>query len=132
PGCEVATIPSDVPKSTWHRTLHVLRRTWGRVRWKMVAIITFTGTSTILIACLAAAALNVVVRRESANIVEKQIQLLVQASRSVAPAILDHVDACTVTPSISAGFRPLQAYTDEAFPQARTSLTVEGPSGVQS
>ena len=74
-----------MPKSS--RALHVFRRAWGRVRWKMLAIITFTGTSAILIACLAVAALNVVVRRESANVVEKQIQVLVQASRSVAPAI---------------------------------------------
>jgi hypothetical protein len=60
----------------------------------MVAIITFTGASAFLIAGLAIAALNVVVRRESANVVEKQIQVLVQASRSVAPAILHRADVC--------------------------------------
>src|SRR5260370_32823004 len=132
PNCEGATTPDTLPKSSWFRMQQVLRRASGRVRWKMIAIITFTGTSTILIACLAVAALNVVVRRESANIVEKQIQLLVQASRSIAPAILDHTGACTVTPSNSAGFNPLQAYTDEAFPQAQMSLTVERTRGVQS
>src|SRR6202030_400866 len=104
------------------RPLYVLRRAWGRVRWKIVAIITFTGTSTILIFCLAVAALNVVVRRESANVVEKQIQILVQASRSVAPAILDHAGACVVPPN-TARLRPLLAYTDEAFPRAQTYLT---------
>jgi serine phosphatase RsbU (regulator of sigma subunit) len=111
---------------------HILRRAWGRVRWKMMAIITFTGTSTILIACLAVAALNVVVRRESSNIVEKQIQLLIQASRSIAPAILDHAGACIAPLTNSAPFKPLQAYTDEVFPQAQTSLTVKGSRGVQS
>src|SRR5260370_12462462 len=99
PNCEAAIIPAAVPKGSWPRILHVLRRAWGRVRCKIVAIITFTGTSTILIACLTLAALNVVVRRESANVVEKQIQVLVQASRSVAPAILDHAGACTVPTS---------------------------------
>lgn len=64
-------------------------------------MIAFTGTSTILIVCLALAALNVVVRRESANVVEKQIQVLVQGSRSVAPAILDHAGTCTALPSRS-------------------------------
>src|SRR6202790_132305 len=98
PNCEGATIPAALPKNRWPRMQHVLRRAWGRVRWKMVAIIAFTGTSAILIACLAVAALNVVVRRESANIVEKQIQLLVQSSRSVAPAILDHTDVCLGSP----------------------------------
>jgi serine phosphatase RsbU (regulator of sigma subunit) len=114
------------------RTGHVFRRAWGRVRWKMVAIITFTATSTILVACLSVAALNVVVRRESSNIVEKQIQLLVQASRSVAPAILDHTGACTAPLTNSGPFKPLQAYTDEVFPQAQTSLTVKGRWGIQS
>ena len=72
------------------RVSGALRRAWGRLRWKIAAIIAFTGASTVLIVCLAVAALNVVVRRESANVVEKQIQVLVQASRSVAPAILDN------------------------------------------
>src|SRR5260370_21684801 len=110
----------------------VLRHSWGRVRWKIAAIIVFTGTSTILMACLAIAAFNVVVRRESANVVEKQIQVLVQASRSVAPAILNHAGACTPSPLNSGGLKPLLAYTDEAFPQALASLTVESALGVHS
>src|ERR1700688_957960 len=130
--CEVATTPAAVPKSSRHRPRPVLRRAWGRVRWKMAAIIIFTGTSTILIACLAVAALNVVVRRESANVVEKQIQMLVQASRSVAPAILDHTDICMGSLPQSAVLKPLVAYTDEAFPQAQTSLAVEGARGLKS
>jgi serine phosphatase RsbU (regulator of sigma subunit) len=114
------------------RIRHILRRAWGRVRWRIAAIVVFTGTSTILILCLAIAALNVVVRRESANVVEKQIQVLVQASRSVAPAILDYAGACTAPPENSVGLKPLLAYTDEAFPQAEASLVVESPRGVQS
>jgi len=115
-----------------HRTGHVFRRAWGQVRWKMVAIISFTATSTILIVCLAIAALNVVVRRESSNIVEKQIQLLVQASQSVAPAILDHAGLCAAPLTNSEPFKPLQAYTDEVFPQAQTLLTVRGSRDFQS
>lgn len=107
------------------RSRRRFRSLWGRVRWKMVAIITFTGTSAILIACLAVAALNVVVRRESANVAEKQLQVLVQASRSVAPAILDQAGACMGQPANSINLRPLLAYTDEAFPQAQAFLTVE-------
>ncbi len=122
-------MPQDVKAV---RFSHVLRRAWGRVRWKIAAIIVFTGTSTILITCLGIAALNVVVRRESANVVEKQIQLLVQASRSVAPAILENAGSCTISLANAGGLKPLLAYTDEAFPQAQASLTVEGPGGVQS
>jgi serine phosphatase RsbU (regulator of sigma subunit) len=123
---------TPAPQGNRSRMQHIVRRAWGRVRWKMMAIVTFTGASAILIACLAVAVLNVVVRRESSNIVEKQIQLLVQASRSVAPAILDHAGACTSPVTNSGAFRPLQAYTDEVFPQAQTSLRVKGSRGVQS
>jgi serine phosphatase RsbU (regulator of sigma subunit) len=98
----------------------------------MVAIIAFTGASTILVGCLGVAALNVVVRREGANVVEKQIQLLVQASRSVAPAILNHASACDDRPTDSDGLKALLTYTDQAFPQAQTYLMVEGARGVQS
>lgn len=130
--CEGETVPASLSNSGWRRTRHMLRRAWGRVRWKMAAIIIFTGTSSILVACLAVAALNVVVRRESSNVVEKQIQVLVQASRSIAPAILDHTDACMGSLPQSAVLKPLVAYTDEAFPQAHASLDVEGATGLKS
>jgi hypothetical protein len=131
PNCEGTTTPQVVPNSSWFRMRNMLRRAWGRVRWKIAAIIAFTGTSAILIVCLALAALNVVVRRESANVVEKQIQMFVQSSRSVAPAILDHAGACMVSPMNSGGLKPLLAYTDEAFPRAQTSLTIEGTTDAQ-
>ena len=132
PNCESATITSAVPNRSWPRRRQFLRRAWGRARWKMVAIVTFTATSTILIAALAVAALNVVVRRESANLVEKQIQILVQSSRSVAPAILDHAGGCMPSPTASVALKPLLACTDEAFPQAQTLLTMEDATGVRS
>jgi len=131
-GCSTASIANMARGLTPARMIDTLRRAWGRVRWKIAAIIAFTGTSTLLVACLAVAALNVVVRRESSNVVEKQIQMLVQASRSVAPAILDSAGDCTGSPPNSGALKPLLAYTDEAFPQARASLIVEKPGGVQS
>src|SRR5450755_2493748 len=132
PNCEGTPTPEVVPINSWFRMRTRLRRAWGRVRWKIAAIIALTGTSAILIACLALAALNVVVRRESANVVEKQIQMFVQASRSVAPAILDHAGACTAPTSDFGRLKPLLAYTDEAFPQGQASLTIEDERGVQS
>ena len=68
---------------------------------------------------------------ERANIVEKQIQLLVQSSRSVASAILDHAGSCMEQPKSSGALKPLLAYTDEAFPQAQTSVAVEGATGLK-
>ncbi len=73
------------------------RRAWRLVRWKMAAIITFTFGSTLLVACpQSVATLNVVLRRESTNVIEKQISTLVDASRGIAPAILDRAGTCAV------------------------------------
>jgi HAMP domain-containing protein len=60
-----------------------MRKVWGQVRSKMFAIIAFTGTSTLLMGCLGVAVLNVVVRREGANIVKKQIEILAEESQLV-------------------------------------------------
>ncbi len=59
-----------------------MRKMWGQVRWKMFAIVAFTATSTILMGCLAVAVLNVVIRRESANVVKKEIEVLVAETNS--------------------------------------------------
>ena len=48
----------------------------------MFAIIAFTGTSTFLMGCLGVAVLNVVVRREGANIIKKQIEVLAEETQS--------------------------------------------------
>ncbi len=103
----------------------VFERAWGHVRWKMVAIIILMGSSTVLFAGLAVVIVNVVVRRESADVGEKQIQTLVQASGSIASAVLDNVDGCSQERVNSGELKPLLAYTSEAFPGARISLRME-------
>ena len=114
-----------------HLVRHVFERAWGHVRWKMVAIIILMGSSTVLFAGLAVVIVNVVVRRESANVAEKQIQTLVQASGSIATAVLDNVDGCSRESVNSGALKPLLAYTDEAFPGARISLRTDDPLGAR-
>jgi len=109
----------------------VFERAWGHVRWKMVAIIILMGSSTVLFAGLAVVIVNVVVRRENANVAEKQIQTLVQASGSIASAVLDNVDGCSQERVNSGELKPLLAYTSEAFPGARMSLRMEDSRGTQ-
>src|ERR1700730_2623462 len=107
------------------------QRAWGRVRWRMAAIILLTGSSTLLFTGLGVVIVNVLVKRESANVAEKQIQTLVQASRSIAPAVLDNVDGCTGDRINSARLKPLLAYMSEAFPGARISIRIDGGHGMQ-
>jgi hypothetical protein len=116
---------------SWPRARRAFRRAWRLVRWKMVAIITFTLSSTLLVACLAVATLNVVLRRESTNVIEKQITL-VEASRSIAPAILDRAGTCVVQNVNSGDLKALVRYAQGAFPQARISLVVDFRKGSPS
>jgi hypothetical protein len=117
---------------SWPRARRAFRRAWRLVRWKMVAIITFTLSSTLLVACLAVATLNVVLRRESTNVIEKQISTLVEASRSIAPAILDRAGTCVVQNVNSGDLKPLVRYAQGAFPRARISLAVDFRKGSPS
>ena len=98
----------------------------------MAAIITLTLSSTLLVACLVVATLNVVLRRESTNIIEKQINTLVEASRSIAPAILDRAGTCVVRNVNSGDLKPLVRYVRGTFPQARISLGVDFGKGSPS
>src|SRR5580704_12939278 len=107
-------------------------RAWRLVRWKMAAIITLTLSSALLVACLAVATLNVVLRRESTNIIEKQISTLVESSRSIAPAILDRAGTCVIQNVNAGDLKPLVRYAQGAFPQARISLVVYSPKGSPS
>jgi len=102
-----------------------VRRAWRLVRWRMVAIISFTLISTLLVACLAVATLNVVLRRESTNVIEKEIITLVGVSKSIAPAILNRA-ACDIRDVNSGELKPLTRYVQGAFPQARISLALLG------
>ncbi|MCU1325608.1 MAG: hypothetical protein JWN34_978 [Bryobacterales bacterium] len=114
------------------RRRNAVQLAWGRIRWRLAAIVIFTGISTILVGCLAAAALNVMVRREGANVVEKQIQALEQASRPVASAILGNSRSCTAPTSNSFAIEALREYTNEMFPEAQATLRVETDAGVAS
>ena len=106
-------------------------RNWSRIRWRMAAIIILMSSSTVLFAAVGVAIVHVVVRRESANIAEKQIRTLVQASRSIAPAALDNVDGCRQERVNSGGMKSLLAYTSEEFPGARISLRMHDSRGAQ-
>src|SRR5580704_8228641 len=102
---------------SWPRARRAFRRTWRLVRWKMVAIITLTLSSALLVACLAVATLNVALRRESTNVIEKQISTFVEASRTIAPAILDRAGTCGVQNVNSGDLKPLVRHAQGAFPQ---------------
>src|SRR4051812_36984961 len=94
------------------------RATSPRLSSGMAAVAAFLGISAVLMVCLAAAVFNVVLRRESASVVQYQIQTLTQTSRQIVATILDHVDGCTPAPVV------LMNSMAGIFPEARVSLRI--------
>src|SRR6202035_6043754 len=55
------------------RILLNMKHSWSAIRWKMLFIFAFFSViSMILVACFAVAVLNVVIRRESAYLIEER------------------------------------------------------------
>jgi len=93
-------------------------------------IIALTFSSTLLVACLAVATLNVMLRRESTYVIERQISTLVEASRDIAPSILNRAGGACVVQNVNSGdLKPLVQYAQGAFPQAVISLAVDFRNG---
>jgi hypothetical protein len=66
----------------------------------MLLIFAFLGlASTLVTACLALAILNVIIRRESATIVENEINLMVEMSRRSVASILETLPICGGQPT---------------------------------
>ena len=59
-----------------------VRRSWSAIRWKMLIIFAFFSVvSMILVACFSVAVLNVVIRRESAYLIEERIKVIVESRK---------------------------------------------------
>jgi serine phosphatase RsbU (regulator of sigma subunit) len=72
-----------------------LKHSWGAIRWKMLFLfVFFTVISMILVGCLAVAVLNVVIRRESAYLVEERIKVVVYERKQLIDSVKDGMDAC--------------------------------------
>jgi serine phosphatase RsbU (regulator of sigma subunit) len=74
-----------------------LREIWGATRWKIFFIFGFFSVaSVLLVALFSVALLNVIVRRESAYLMEERIKVAVDNSRRGQPTLLVQGAACGV------------------------------------
>ena len=72
-----------------------LKRSWGAIRWKMLIIFVFFSViSMILVGCFAVAVLNVVIRRESAYLIEERIKVVVDERKELIDSVKGGVHAC--------------------------------------
>jgi hypothetical protein len=97
-----------------------LRRHWGAIRWKMLIIFVFFSViSMSLVGCFAVAVLNVVIRRESAYLVEERIKLVVYQRKELIDSVKGGEDACTESRSNS--FQPI-GYSDYVWPENQVTV----------
>jgi serine phosphatase RsbU (regulator of sigma subunit) len=104
-----------------------VKKSWDEIRWKMLIIFAFFSVlSTILVACFAVLGLNVVVRRESAHVIEERISGMVESGNRLTASLLDRIPGCQMPASNS----PLFAeYPGAVWPEAQSLVTVL-PQGV--
>lgn len=99
-----------------------VKESWGAVRWKMLVIFAFFSViSTVLVASAAIFALNVVVRRENANLIQERINGIVDSCDRFTAFLLERVAACRTAASNS----PLLGeYPAAVWPEGQSSVTV--------
>src|SRR5258708_27769436 len=104
------------------RILLNVKHSWGAIRWKMLIIFAFFSViSMILVACLAVAVLNVVIRRESAYLIEERIKVIVDSRNRLTHSVLNRVPGCPAPTSNS----PLSTeYLDAVWPETQRLVTV--------
>jgi hypothetical protein len=77
------------------RILLSMKHSWSAIRWKMLIIFAFFSViSMILVACFAVAVLNVVIRRESAYLIEGRIKVIVDGRKKFTDSLRDRVSGC--------------------------------------
>src|SRR3954471_18977667 len=104
-----------------------VKEAWGEIRWKMLIIFAFFSImSTILVACFAVAGLNVVIRRESAHVIEERIRGIIDSCNRLTSSLLDRVQGCQMPTANSSLFAD---YPGAVWPEAQSLVTVL-PKGV--
>jgi serine phosphatase RsbU (regulator of sigma subunit) len=112
------------------RILWNVRQLWSAIRWKMLIIFAFFSIiSTILVACLSVAVLNVVIRRESAYLIEERIKVIVESRKGLTDPLLERVRGCDASAPSLRPFTEFTEYLDAVWPGSQDLVTVL-PNGV--
>src|SRR5271163_4525466 len=96
-----------------------MKNYWGAIRWKMLVIFAFFSVvSTILIGALSVAVLNVVIRRESAYLIEERIKVIVDNYERLTSAVADRGQSPASNSPLVTG------YPHPIWPRSQTLITV--------
>ncbi len=104
------------------RLLLNMKHAWSAIRWKMLIIFAFFSIiSMILVACFAVAVLNVVIRRESAYLIEERIKVIVDGHKKLTNSLVGRVSGCQGPAS---DLHMFPEYRDAAWPESQSLVSV--------
>lgn len=89
----------------------------------MIIFSFFSIVSVAMITCFSIALLNVVIRRESAYLVEERIKVIVESRKGIIDPVLDRVEGCEDA-SNAALFSIFTEHLDAAWPGSQTVVSV--------
>ena len=109
-----------------------LSSAWASIRWKMMIIFSFFSiVSVAMITCFSIALLNVVIRRESAFLIEERVKVIVDSRKGIIDPVLNRIDGCEYA-SNAALFSLFTEDLNESWPGSQTvvsMLPLEVPPG---
>jgi hypothetical protein len=115
------------PTKAPHSTGEILLKTgklWGAIRWKILIISSlFSVSSATVGTCFSIAVLNVLIRRESAYLIEERIKIMVESHMSLTVPVLGKVQGCQYA-SDSAVLTALNEHLNATWPGSQSIVTI--------
>ena len=109
------------------KTFLKLKRSWRAIRWKMLIIFGFFSIiSMILMGCLAIAILNVVIRRESAYLLEERIKVAVDERKELLDSVEASIHSCD---AFQSNALQLVSQSDSVWPENQVTVLAVQESG---
>ena len=101
-----------------------LKGSWAAIRWKILIIFTFFSiVSVIMVTCFSVAVLNVVIRRESAYLIEERIKVILESRKGLADPVLNRAHSCQneSTSTLSTAFTE---HLNAEWPGSRSTISI--------
>jgi serine phosphatase RsbU (regulator of sigma subunit) len=97
---------------------------WTAIRWKILMLFSLSSVSpVIMVTCFSIAALNVLIRRESAYLIEERIKVIVESRKGLMDPVLDKVQGCRYA-SDSGLFTAFTEQLNATWPGSRSIVTI--------
>jgi hypothetical protein len=109
-----------------------LRNSWTAIKWKILLIFSFFSIVSVIMATgLSIAVLNVLIRRESAYLIEERIKVIVESRKGLVKPVLDRVQGCQDASS-SALLIVFAERLNAEWPGSQSVVSVLPPGGIHA